>query len=797
MVKKMLFLKSYLRDIIKNRKIFLPLTLIVGIILGTHLCLLSCAHNIKSSYQEYLKKNNLYDLKITTSSLFSKEDKALIKALDNVDGVKLVKTLDVMANVNNNSYNVRLNSISNDRSLTSADYINHLTLTKGRYPRTINEGLVEEKLLYDNKLSLNDLIVLKPKDEDSLRAKKIKIVGTIKSSYYNLKENEEKEDNNKIDYYVYLDEKDFNTNYYNECFITTTNIKKIDISFLNDVIKENSNKKNKDEIISLESEVNFIKEKLNSLYTSDLPSNNLNYEIKNLSEELDEKENKLESIKNLDFNIEKRDNNKSTYSYKNELNIINNFKKTSNKLFILVSIFCISIIYLVIKNNDYLKFKECDNYKLLFKYILYSSLIIFIGSLISILFFKLTSTLIGNYFQKNYDFIFVNKLNIHNFVSRTFILYLLNIAFILLIYILNTININKKVKIKKENFTNAYLICLLAIPFIILFQIKTSILNLPNKQFNNIFKYDMVINLNKNINDEEKKLIYNKIKNNKNITKYMPFYKESIRLIKNKTNVNGDIIIFKDEKKVEDFVKFKSKSKIVISKNLAKKLNVNKNDTIKLVLNDKNINVKIDDIAKNYIGNYIYMNHSSYEKLTDNNINYSSILTINKKDDLLVKKDLENYNGIYNIKLKNESKITYLDMLSLVNTIFIILIIYAFIINCIIIYNLAVIRVNNRKDEIANLKLLGVYDSYITNNLFKINKRNMIICLLFILSLSTLFSFFILNSFENSIFNYKLTIISPKYLCILPIFIIFVLAYKLMIYLNVKKVHIVRDLKNY
>lgn len=103
---------------------------------------------------------------------------------------------------------------------------------------------------------------------------------------------------------------------------------------------------------------------------------------------------------------------------------------------------------------------------------------------------------------------------------------MLNIAFILLIYILNTININKKVKIKKENFTNAYLICLLAIPFIILFQIKISILNLPNKQFNSIFKYDMVINLNKNINDEEKKLIYNKIKNNKNITKYMPFIKK-------------------------------------------------------------------------------------------------------------------------------------------------------------------------------------------------------------------------------------------------------------------------------
>ena len=260
MVKKMLFLKSYIKDIIKNKKRFLSLSLIVGIVLGVFLCFTSLLGNIKNSYQTYLKKNNLYDLKISTSYLFSKDDKSSIKSLDNIEGVKLVKTLDVISEVNGNSYNVKLNSISNDRNLNSKDYINHLTLTKGRYPRTINEGLIEESFFHDKNLSLNDLIILKPKDENFLRAKKIKIVGTIKSSYYNLKRKEENKDNKKLDYYLYLDEKDFNTDYYNECFIKSSNIKKLDMDFLNNFIKENLNKKSENEIKSLESEINSIKE---------------------------------------------------------------------------------------------------------------------------------------------------------------------------------------------------------------------------------------------------------------------------------------------------------------------------------------------------------------------------------------------------------------------------------------------------------------------------------------------------------------------------------------------------------
>ena len=326
------------------------------------------------------------------------------------------------------------------------------------------------------------------------------------------------------------------------------------------------------------------------------------------------------------------------------------------------------------------------------------------------------------------------------------------------------------------------------IPFITLIQIKTSILDLPNKQFNSIFKYDMIINFKKDISNKEKKIIYDKIKNNKKISKYTTVYKENINVIKNKLNTKSDIVIFKNEKDSNNFIKYKSSDKVAISKNLAKKLNIDKNDNIKLVINNKKITVKVDYVTKNYIGNYIYINSNLYKKLTNDSINYSSILTINKKDEESVIKDLENYDEIYNIELKSNSKTKYKNMLSLVNTIFIILIIYIFIINFIIIYNLANINVNKRKNEIANLKLLGLYDSYIVNTIFKFNKNNLFMSLIFSLSLSTLFSFVILNLFKNNIFYYKLAIISFKYLYILPILIILLFIYKLMLYLNIKKI---------
>ena len=183
MVKKKNIIKNALREISLNKKTFISLLLIIIIGAGLFVGLKSTPLDMKITTKNYYKDTNLFDLRVISSSGFTKNDIDLIKQIPNVKGVSLSKQLDAKTTINNKDFVIKLNSINKDRNLKNDDYINRLTLTSGRYPSTINEGLVEEKLLSDNNLSIGDLITLEVDDKDSLRAKKIKIVATVKSSY--------------------------------------------------------------------------------------------------------------------------------------------------------------------------------------------------------------------------------------------------------------------------------------------------------------------------------------------------------------------------------------------------------------------------------------------------------------------------------------------------------------------------------------------------------------------------------------------------------------------------------------
>ena len=130
MVKKKSILKDALREISLNKKKFISLLLIIVIGTGFYVGLKSTPKDMKETAKAYYKETNLFDLKVVSSSGFSKKDYYSLKQVDGVKGVFLSKTLDVITTINNSDYVIKLNSINEDRDLKSDDYINHLTLLK-------------------------------------------------------------------------------------------------------------------------------------------------------------------------------------------------------------------------------------------------------------------------------------------------------------------------------------------------------------------------------------------------------------------------------------------------------------------------------------------------------------------------------------------------------------------------------------------------------------------------------------------------------------------------------------------
>ena len=416
MLKKSL-LKNALRQITLNKKRFISLLLIIIIGSGFYVGLKSTSKDMEITAKNYYKETNLFDLKVTSSTGIYKDSKKEIKNISGIKDVSLSKTLDVATTIDNKDYVIKLNSINEDNN------INKLILVKGRYPKTINEGLVEEKFLTDNNLSIDDLVTLVPENENDLRAKKIKIVGVVKSSYYASKDRGTSSLNNgKIDYFMYLDENDFNFDYYQEAFITFKNSNKYDTysknydnyinkfsKKINEVVIKNSNLIHEEKLNELNNEISSLKEKLNELNETDLPEDSLGESIKETSENLENKNKELSKLSEVSVYSTKRSETPSFYEYKLEIERINEIANVFSLIFFIITILISLTILTKIIDEDRkeisgLRTIGYNKFEIVVKYIIYAFLVSFLGSIIgSLLFYKVIPLIIGYCYNMFYD----------------------------------------------------------------------------------------------------------------------------------------------------------------------------------------------------------------------------------------------------------------------------------------------------------------------------------------------------------------------------------------------------------
>lgn len=609
MVRKKSILKDAIREIKLTKKRFISLLLIITIGVGFYVGLKSTGEDMRNTAKEYYKETNLMDLKIASEVGFDESNKIIIKSINGIKGLSMVKTLDALTEVNGNDYVIKLNSISKERSKKSEDYINRLTLTSGRYPSTINEGLVEESFLKDNKLSLNDLITLSPENTDDLRAKKIKIVGTVKSSYYSSNDKGTSTiGNGKIDYYMYLQENEFGFDYYNEGFITidgANNLNTYGEEYENNVNKykdtvkktiiKSVTEKNEKSINENQENVKSIESSLNNLYSSDIPQESLTDEIKELSDDLKVAKTNLEKIKNASVYVQTRNELSSFYEYKSETERMDNISKVFPLMFFLVAalVALTSMTRIVEEERVQMGTLQAIGYSkfdVVFKYLLYAILASLGGSIIgSLLFYKWIPMLVGVCYGSFYDMpsiiatfqikhvLFASLFALSSTVLASLFVFIKDTletpAMLMrpkspkpgkkvflerITKIWNKLNFSNKVtmrnifRYKKRLLMTVIGICGSTALLLAGFGIRDSIKGIVSNQYGKINKYDMKIsvgNLN-NIDD-----LTTKIENNKNVKSSTKINQTMIAIKgKNKSSITSYLIIPSNKEKINSFI---------------------------------------------------------------------------------------------------------------------------------------------------------------------------------------------------------------------------------------------------
>ena len=332
------------------------------------------------------------------------------------------------------------------------------------------------------------------------------------------------------------------------------------------------------------------------------------------------------------------------------------------------------------------------------------------------------------------------------------------------------------------------------------FGIRDSIIEIPSMQFDNILTFsDTVYVLQQdNESDIDKLLEKDEIKN----------YTKTKMTVGNVKTYNTNLFVPEDESDLINTLQLRDvntkeslelkDNTIYVSDKLADLVNKKEGDIIKFSESSgKTYSFKITKVFENYAGNYIVMNKNTYEKIVGEY--HTNLIYVNLKKSANEEKIQNEFMKDSKIMSVVSSK-TMIDnvesMLKTLDSVVFVLIFLSGALSLVVLYNLAIINISERKRELATLKVLGFTDREVDNY---INKETIIITVIGVI-LGLIFGVFLTNIIVTTIevdmvrFIHKINLIS--YLITIIIMFAFTFIVNFVIHFTLKKIDMIESLKS-
>ena len=331
------------------------------------------------------------------------------------------------------------------------------------------------------------------------------------------------------------------------------------------------------------------------------------------------------------------------------------------------------------------------------------------------------------------------------------------------------------------------------------YAIKDSMLNIIDKQFNEISYYDQVVNLDGDLSEGKLNELFNydKIENLVYVKTTLVEFQDSRAtfIIPNDINNFKTLFNLKDYKTGE-VLEFKN-NEVIITASLADNLHKKVGDEIEFVDNNVVQKFKISAIAENYVNSYIYMDKQTYSSSIgkyfincafikfDNLENTDAIITtLNENDHVLTTMSVS--------YLKENFK----TMLKAFDSIIIVLIVFSALLSFVVMYSLAYITLSERQREIATLKVLGYSGKEIDDYILKEQLNIVILGIIFGIITGSLYSTILVSNIRFSQL-YLIKQIEPiSYVKTAGFIFIFAVIVGIAVHFMLKKLKMIESLKS-
>lgn len=267
------------------------------------------------------------------------------------------------------------------------------------------------------------------------------------------------------------------------------------------------------------------------------------------------------------------------------------------------------------------------------------------------------------------------------------------------------------------------------------FGIKYSVSEVVDRQYGEVFNYDAQVRLEDDISVTESKEYQENLLKRDEVSNIEYVLNQSVQVMKNKEDLYASLVVYQSMDNIQNFITFNEMSNkkialsddgIVLTIKTAELLGVEEGESIDIEIAGKKYNVKVDSIMENYFMNFVYMSQTLYETLTSSDMKVNHAFVNLTKTSQSNKVSLENYmkdRGYGNLSYSDNGSSEFDNQVQSLDIVVAILIICAGALNFIVLYNLTNINIQERKSEIATIKVLGfrrkeVYDYIFRENIF-------------------------------------------------------------------------------
>ncbi len=265
--------------------------------------------------------------------------------------------------------------------------------------------------------------------------------------------------------------------------------------------------------------------------------------------------------------------------------------------------------------------------------------------------------------------------------------------------------------------------------------LRDSISDIGELQYGTLQLYDGMIILDGDASEQEKEDLTKAVSGDPSLENSMKTLMQKMSVSKGKKSWDLYLMVPEDLTKVSEFLVFRDRETkepyvlsdegAIVTEKIASLLGVGVGDTVLLEdEEDVSVEVPIAAVTENYLSHYIYLTPGLYEQLFKETPEYNQMM-------FRVKEGGESAAEIGEAFLKHSAalSISYSgslmtqvnDMLSTLDSVIIVLIISAGLLAFVVLYNLSNININERRRELATIKVLGFYDGEVDAYVYREN----------------------------------------------------------------------------